>query len=203
MTTQERNEINKKLVKEYTRNILNAYELCSEQDIKEGKNWYRNANFFACELSQQFPFNLDNVCAVISALSPACSWEVNKRDAFNLLNNTEGYKFSSYGANVAKAKKAKVHPNPASLFGITGLKTKAFYGNILQPESKQDVTIDRHAAAICEGRFFKKSGSIRLTPIQYEVMKNAYINAANIVNLVPCQLQAIVWTWHVRVTTEK
>src|SRR5687767_1063386 len=94
--------------------IKKAYKYAKAQNlIHEGQNWYIEAHNFAFILSQTYQINLDKVCAVISALSPAVSWDQNKKDAkalcqlFDLnLHNENVYQyhnFSTYGQNVQKA----------------------------------------------------------------------------------------------------
>lgn len=178
-------------------NILNSYNKASSAQIEEGLNWYRDANQFARTL----PVPLTNAAAVISALSPANKWSTNKLEAQAIIHNVPGYRFCTYGQNVEKARIALREPEPERLFSEkTGYKTLSFYHNILNPEDPNWVTIDRHAAAVAEGR--ENSGSVRLTVKQYRAYAEAYKTAAFILGILPCQLQAICWVQHISKISE-
>lgn len=170
-------------------NILARYNRASTAQIEAGLVWYEEAHNYAKSLGVP----IANAAAVISALSPACSWETNKRDAKAMVEKRKGYRFSSYGPNVAKAQRCLQDPGQFS--EKTGAKTLNFYHNILDPSNPHWVTIDRHAAAVAEGR--TNSGSVRLTVKQYRAYAAAYKEAAFRVGLLPCQLQAIVWIEHI------
>lgn len=175
-------------------NILASYNAASTAQIEEGLNWYREAHKYAKSL----PVPLANAAAVISALSPACRWETNKRDAAAIIESRSGYRFGTYGQNVTKARALITDPDPASKFSAkTGPKTLHFYHNILQPEDPEWVTIDRHAAAVAEGR--DNSGGVALAPKQYREYAAAYKAAAAVIGILPCQLQAICWVRHVSI----
>lgn len=173
-------------------NILKVYYRATSAQIEHGLRWYKEANEFARSL----PISLANAAAVISALSPANKWETNKLEAQALIHNVPGYRYCTYGQNVEKARTAISHPDPARLFDEkTGYKTLSFYHNILNPEDPGWVTIDRHAAAVAEGR--TGSGPVRLTPKQYRAYAQAYKDAAYLLGILPCQLQAICWVAHI------
>lgn len=173
-------------------NILNCYNSASDAQISEGMAWYRDAH----EYAKTLPVPLQNAAAVISALSPASRWSTNKLEAAALIAGIKGYRFTTYGQNVTKARACITDPDPGRLFNAkTGAKTLNFYRNILNPEDPDWVTIDRHAAAVAEGR--TNSGSVVLTPKKYREYAAAYIEAARQIGILPCQLQAVCWVRHI------
>lgn len=187
-------------------NLIKIYKSVSKQGINKGLNWYSNANSFAGYLSDKYKVDFNKVCAVISALSPACNWSQNKKDAEKMIVcfaydlNYQEFNFSTYGQNVAKAWNILSYLGPKKLedkfFSLkTGAKTYSFYLNILDPSDASHVTIDRHAIAIFEGR--KHSGSKGITSKQYKDIARAYIETAKSLNINPCQFQAILWEYHV------
>lgn len=62
----------------YIDNITSVYNSATTSEVKNGKNWYRNANQYAKELSSLHNVPIETAAAVIAAISPNCSWEVNK-----------------------------------------------------------------------------------------------------------------------------
>lgn len=174
--------------------------------LKRGENWYPEANDYANELSTTYNISFDRVCAVLSALSPANYWENNKVEAKILIEyyvaqeDYTAYSFRTYGANVAKAWEILTNlDKPVSNFFNmkTGFKTLAFYMNILNPNCKNYVTIDRHMIAIINGRIGKPSGSARITTKQYREMQAEFITASKKSKLTPSSLQAALWEWHI------
>ena len=74
--------------------LRGSYKLmCTYKDIQDkhkdtllrGLTWYYEAHLFASLLSQRYNIGITKVAHVISALSPAVSWEKNKQDAQNLI----------------------------------------------------------------------------------------------------------------------
>lgn len=187
-------------------NLSIAFKSIRKSEISQNSGWYNKASIYANYLSNKFCVDYDKVCAVISALSPACSWAQNKKDAEKMIFcyandlNYANFNFSTYGANVGKAWNILQYNGKDllnSFFSLkTGPKTYNFFLNILDPGNINFVTIDRHAIAIFLGQ--KKSGSKAITTKQYRDIANAYISAAAKVGLLPCQFQAILWSNHVK-----
>lgn len=183
-------------------NLEIVFKGIKKSDIEHGMQWYKKANKFADHLSNQFQVDFNKVCAVISALSPACNWGQNKKDAkmmlicyINNLNYAD-FNFSTYGPNVAKAWNILNSTNePIDFFNLkTGAKTYNFYLNILNPLDINFVTIDRHAISVYKGT---KRTNKSLTVKQYGIIADAYTVAAYNLGILPCELQAILWTNHV------
>jgi hypothetical protein len=162
---------------------------------KSGMYWYNDANIFACRVAEKYNLSLPVVSAVLSALSPGTNWEQNKKDTINLIEAAQGnkreFKFTTYGQNVIKAYRIlDEKASPETFFSLkTGAKTFNFFYNVWQPENPEFVTIDRHAYVIATGLDY--SG---LTPKQYSEVATHYKKAAAKLNVLPSQLQAILWT---------
>lgn len=177
--------------------MKNLTKLFNQSD-KSGLNWYNDGHEFCKELATKYDLSLPKVCAVVSALSPATNWEVNKRDAIGLIESyldlrNYKHKFTTYGANVVKAQKVlsgELEPDKA--FSLkTGAKTFNFYHNLLEPANPDYCTIDRHAFIIATGEVYNK-----LTPKQYKQVADHYISTAKRLSVIPCQLQAVLWVDH-------
>lgn len=167
-------------------------------DILEGRLWYQSANRFAVSLSNASGYTLDTICRLIAVLSPACSWEQNKTDAWDMATAKGSLKdvtVSTYGANKAKAIDI-LEGNPDA---IGGRKVTAFYHNILNPSCSDHVTIDRHAIKAAIGKKAHKGGSLAPTAKQYNLASNLYKKLAAKHNLVPCEAQAVIWVTYKRI----
>lgn len=186
--------------KKCVNSILRFYKLASISENKEGLDWYIEANKYSKDLAKRFNISIQQVVGLIAAFSPQAGWLENKRYALTFL-----YKPNSRIRSQVQTDKAK---NILSLTSESDIynalsiqdkafKTKAFFKNILNPDIDGDVTIDRHAIASCiqfpdnVSALDKSYG--HLTKIQYEFFQSCYIKAAKEVNILPHELQAIVW----------
>jgi len=66
-------------VARYADNIRAIYQSASPEEIKAGRAWYQDAHDYAAAIAHDFNLPLSTVTAVIAAISPNCSWEINKR----------------------------------------------------------------------------------------------------------------------------
>lgn len=175
-------------------NLIKLFHSVDESVKNEGINWYKEANQFCAQVSKKYDVPLNKVCAIMSALSPATNYEQNKKDTENFIKLQKKlirkYKCTTYGQNVNKAKLIYLSDSdPIEFFSMkTGAKTYNFYLNILNPNCDKSVTIDRHAYKIATGKPY--SG---LTKVNYEKIAQKYINAAKKLNLLPLELQAVLW----------
>lgn len=132
-----------------------------------GKNWYAEARFDINQIIINAPFTDQHISLKIAAiccsiLSPANKWKNNLWDLHFLfkqfyLNENLDYKFTTYGANVTKAKNVlKAYQLGQSMDSIlfeylgkkTSLKTFNFAQSILNDKSDSLFTIDRHMLTI-------------------------------------------------------
>ena len=169
-------------------NLVRLYN----ESQKEGANWYPEALAYCKELSAKYGIPLANVVGALAALSPASSWERNKQETDWLLAGIKGikvpkFKFTTYGANVIKAERIALGEDPMKLLNPkTGPKTYYFYWSIMG--CSESVCIDRHAYTIATGEPYKG-----LKPKQYRLVADHYKRAAKRLNVMPSQLQAVLW----------
>lgn len=177
-------------------------------EIKEKSlNWYVEANQYAENLHKKYGVSTEKICAVISALSPAVSWEINKTDAENMLEiyvnfgELEDVKFSTYGQNAFKAWEILSDHKCQTFDEIfnkyfnkkTGQKTANFFANILQPFNPNFVTIDRHQLSVCKN--LKKTGGAQMAGAgAYKLLKEIHIESAKELGILANQLQAVTWS---------
>jgi len=172
------------------RNLVKIYSTIDQPTVRAGLSWYNEANQYCRQLGNTFGLELSAVCGIVSALSPGTNYEQNKKDAYHLIKGSPMHKCTTYKANVSKAKSIlRGELLPSEAFNLkTGAKTYNFYQNLLNPGNPEYVTIDRHAYAIAMPGDYKG-----LHLAAYTRVANGYKMAANRIDILPCQLQAILW----------
>ena len=137
---------------------------------------------------------LSKVLGVISALSPRQNWNGNLKIAEDKIKTGDCGTITQF-----KDKADAVifsSGEPEELWDIlNGNKTQNFFMNLLYPDDKRYVTVDRHALSIALGRTCTDQEKA-LTDKQYEFFANCYKELAQELDLVPNFLQSITWqTW--------
>ena len=182
------------------KNIIKIYEKSTEEEISNGGNWFSEARQLAKDIGELYSIDFRKVAGVLSILSPGTSWERNIIDAKNLIKDWKDGKadqtvITSYKFNKTKAIKFL----DSSSFDFPGckhrLKTACFYDNIINPDSKR-VTIDRHAIKVYHGA--KYPGGVDVSLNKYLMVEKSFVETANEINIIPCNLQAITWLTYKR-----
>ena len=183
-------------VENATENIIEWYWLASPDEIVRGATWYDHAHQYALALAEKHNTNLAIAAGVISALSPGATWERNLLDASAVFTVGADAMVGSYGRNKEKAL-ALIDGSlaPDDAFSTSGYKTLQFWRNICSPDVAGPVTIDRHCTRAALGSHLHPNEAIKWSkhPRKYERIQSAYQIAADDLDLLPHQLQAIVW----------
>jgi len=186
--------------------IIRFYELATVNELQTGLNWYKDANEYCKELAGRFDISIQQAAGIIAVFSPQAGWTENKRYAVSFLINPKNILRSM--VQVIKAKRILKLKSEADIYhaqSTTGqaFKTKSFYLNILNPDIATDVTVDRHAIAICiqspSNTFALSQDYAKYTEGQYRFFANCYIKAAAKFDILPHQLQAITWIVYRRI----
>ena len=177
-------------------NFYNVLNHANYDQYLEGLTWYDDARNYAKHLSQVSGLPFITVSAVIAALSPMSPWERNKLDALMMVTNNTKHKYTTFGANVAKARRLlKMSDYSAIVDELNGLKTIAFFDNIYNEESEH-ITVDSHMLSIAYGKKLSKSERPSMTKSLYQSIESGIRKFADQLNLRPYELQAILWvTW--------
>lgn len=182
------------------RNIRKIYKLAQPEHLTQGKIWYKQANQFCQELADQYNIDLAQVVGCLAVLSPNCSWEINKKACVDMLALSHCPNSNVYPANVAKAYQIVYEGiDPVEILGKPnryGNKVRAFYDNILRPKCSVAVTVDTHAIRAALGRYevtINEQRQVFGTKTGYLRLQEAYTKVARSLDLLPCELQAIVW----------
>lgn len=176
-----------------TDNILSTYYAATADEIHAGKTWYLAAHSLAWELDPMRPWN---GAGVIAALSPRLRWDKNVSYA-RLAYSLKGYAIddaSNYIPTLTNSRvKALRMVNGEHVSDVLGkgLKTNAFWDNILNPYDSEAVTVDKHAFDIANAE--RTSYSTVITDKAYREIASLYRDAAHIAGIAPLQMQAITW----------
>ena len=178
--------------KDMANNILKMY--ASAEVPHTGYNWYTEANEMAQQWARDYGLSTLQVSGIIASLSANTSWEENKKLALEFIQQ------GTCGHTRAMLDKATgcmfAETEQEALTILNGLKISNFFLNILHPKVHTGVTIDRHAVAVALGKV--PEGRIEMTKKQYLFFTRAYEQAADVLGLLPHQLQAVTWVkWRV------
>jgi len=190
--------------------IIRFYGLSTLSEQGEGMEWYNEANRYCKELGNRFNVSIQQAAGIIAAFSPQAGWAENKRYAVSFFINPT-HRLRSLVQDL-KARKIVTLKSEADIYhslSVNGsaYKTKSFFLNILNPDIQTDVTIDRHAVAVCiqspdnPSALGKEYANI--TKAQYDFFQMCYIKAANTLDILPHQLQAITWLTYRRLRSLK
>lgn len=158
------------------------------ENYQRGLAWYEVAHLHAQALSDEFELPLFKVCGVIAALSPNNKWERNLIDTrLFLANPSLDTKVCTFLGQRKKALRILLDASkPSEVKAILGgRKTISFYSNIYKFNTSKEVTVDLWMFRIGELKKAKKN---------YEVISDAVLEVSQENNMLPHQLQAIVWS---------
>jgi hypothetical protein len=153
-------------------------------------NWYFDVNDYCKTLSETYNVPLVKVAGILSALSPNTTFAHNIKSLEAFLRTKGNCKVTTFNSQKNKALTILNSHDNISIDEVKsilkGLKTQAFFDNIVRPETSQDVTIDLWMI-----RWAKIEGS--LTPKRYNETANKIKDLAKSLNLLPHQVQAKLW----------
>lgn len=180
-------------------NILSVYTKVDRIDMEEGmlayQRYHESLKFYARHYGVEMP----HVIGAFSALSPNNDYMGNLRSLVTLLEGRRrGARVEDCTVSTYKAcrNRAWNFLNGADFLDVTkGKKTRNFYLNILNPFDPEPVTIDGHMACIYVGKRMTMKEVVR-SRFKYDIVADAFRSAARDVDLLPNQLQAMLWfTW--------
>jgi hypothetical protein len=161
-------------------------EKSTPQQWNVGYKWYKEAHLIALDISYEFQMPINKVIGVMAALSPNNKWERNLIDTRLFLEAPSlETKVCTFKGQRLKALQILVAHNNAEIESIlNGRKTISFFNNILNYDSNRVVTVDLWMFRIAE---------LPTSKANYEMISKAVKCVAHNNNLLPHQLQAIVW----------
>lgn len=173
------------------RQVNQIMKQVSIDTLQTGKDWYVSAHVFAESLALKYSLPLDRVVGIIAALSPSTRWKQNKVDAENIIRDGELATVTTYGRNKQKALDILAGGDPFKI--VHGRKVTPFFINILDPTDKAFVTVDRWILRTFGIIDKKEQKKVFDSDKRYEFIADVIRRKAEDYNLVPCQLQAVIW----------
>jgi len=189
MRKQTKSELRK-----ISRNLDYFFNLATDEDIKEGRQWYKLANQFCVDVAKEYKTTPLQVASVVSALSPRNRWEQNLKDAKKVFEAIKN------GKSPEDIKVCTFHKNKFKAFELAkenifisedSPKTYNFVRNIahLDPSA---LTIDIwHIRASLKQ--FKNISNAQIGKLAYRQIKALTIKKANKLGLKGFEYQAILW----------
>lgn len=178
----------------YVNNILATYARATLEEKLEGLNWYSDAHDLARELSSD---DVWRAAGVIAALSPMKAWKTNVMLARNAF--ATGVVTGHTAGNNLIAQRILDGEHPHDVMG--GDKTRAFTAAIATNGLTDFVTIDRHAHDVAVFMAYTDD-TRKIGKRVYRDMSAAYTEAAKIVGISVCQMQAVTWVAWKRLKSE-
>lgn len=172
------------MIEQYKHNIKEYYNSLDIHDNKD-LNWYILEHVYLLGCQVRYKREMSFLCAASAILSINKRWSETKKMLIEYLEEGE-VKGLSIMTNKLKQLEECNLEHDCIMSILSGKKIQNFYANLLRPYCKEFVTIDRHAARIAgEER--------KVNPKLYDDLKQAYIEVANEVGLLPNKLQALLW----------
>lgn len=181
-------------------NILRVYD-----EANDKSDWYQDAHDFANKQAGKYVYDggrtnslseaRAKVCGIIAALSPLKSWQENKNITISFLRDGKG-KHTKLFKDKAQAILDSNGDVDEIATILNGNKITSFFLNILNPQTSQAVTVDRHAISVALNK--NVTGDYSMTVNQYEFFQNCYRTAASKRGIRPLQMQAVTWVqWRI------
>ena len=181
-------------LKKISKNLDYFFNLATDDEIREGKQWYKLANQFCNNVANEFNTTPLIVASVVSALSPRNRWTQNLIDAKRVFQaieegrEPEQIKVCTFNRNKFKAfelAKGNIFISEDSR------KTYNFVRNIAHLDDSA-LTIDIWHIRACLKRF-QAINKASIGKIAYSQIKALTIKKAQKLGLKGFEYQAIIW----------
>ena len=176
------------------RNLDFFFNLATDEEIKEGRKWYKLANQFCIDTAKEYKTTPLIVASVVSALSPRNKWQQNLKDTISV------FKAIKEGKRPEDIKVCTFHKNKFKAFELAkgnifisedSPKTYNFVRNIAHlDESALTIDIWHIRASLKQ---FKSIGNAQIGKVAYNQIKALTIKKAEKLGLKGFEYQAIIW----------
>lgn len=166
-------------------------------DLRDGVNAYRTYNQVIKHFALSYGAKFEPTLAAFCALSPQNDYYGNLRSLASVLHAVQhSLPLDTVVVSTYKHCRDRAYAymtGKADFLGsVKGLKIRAFYANILDPEDPVPVTIDGHMVCAWRGvNVPMKSASVK--PDEYDQIAKSVRELAYDLQLIPNQVQAIIW----------
>ena len=175
-------------------NIIKVWEQVEHIELEEEKLCFPRLNDTMKKFAYEYKLPIESITAAFVALSPSNDYLGNLRSLRTLLNIRDSSAIVST-FNSCKIRALRFLAGEDFLSVTRGPKTRSFYINILDPLENSSITIDGHMYSIAAGKRMPVL-EVAWRKFNYEETAKLYRDVANDVNLIPSQLQGVLWlTW--------
>ena len=184
-------QLTKNQLKTVSKNLDKYFNLASDQNIRDGLNWYETANDFCKETAQKYDVCPQLVASVVSALSPRNKWKTNLKDTLTVLDAVKrGFAPEDVKVSTFHVNKFKAFALAKGLTEITNesRKTYAFVRNVGQLDADR-VTVDVWHLRACFNRTMGAVGKLA-----YDQLEALTLRKAKQLGMKGYQYQAIIWS---------
>ena len=171
----------------YVRNITSVWWLATDDQVRQGREWYRTAHETAKILADG---DVRVGAGLLAALSPQTAWWLNVELACEAFETGSARRHT--GDACSKANRIMAGVDPESVLPMQR-KTGHFYRCILDPEDPVSVCVDRHAHDIAVGVPYGDWSRGLSAHGRYALVAQCYWEAAQRLGELPSVVQATTW----------
>lgn len=185
--------------------IGELFKRADEIDIREGLRAYERYRCVIQGFADHYSIPFDRTLAAFVALSPNNDYYGNLRSLSSVLEAVQrGYAIETATITTYNACRDRAHSYATGevdfLSTVKGPKIRSFYHNIMNPNCKKHVTVDGHMIAAYLGKNMSmKEANFAVRKVGYERIRKAIKSLAYRNDMIPCQMQAIIWLTRKRI----
>jgi hypothetical protein len=183
-------KLTKNQLAKVSKNLDYYFNIATDEQIKIGLDWYKNANQFCKDQEQIFGIKSDIIASVVSALSPRNKWATNLKDTVTVLNAVKN------GLSPTDIKVSTFHTNKFKAFALAlgnvkiineSRKTYSFVCNVGNLDENR-ATVDVWHLRACFNQTIESLGQLA-----YDQLERLTISKAKRLGLKGFEYQAIIW----------
>lgn len=179
------------------KNLQAWYEKADADDVSEGMAAYSRYHDVMRMLGDHYGYPIERVVAVFSALSPNSDYVGNLRSTASVLRGinmgARADAIRTSGYNHCRDRAYTYATGERDFMDhAKGLKTRAFYRNLVDPTDWYPVTIDGHMVHAYDNSDGTMK-DVQLPTRRYHVIADDTRRLADRLGMIPHQLQAIIW----------
>lgn len=177
-------------VEYYVRNITTTWYMATDDQVRQGRDWYRTAHDTAAMLADG---DVKVGAGLLAALSPQTPWWMNVELACDAYDQGVARRHTT--DSCSKANRILAGIDPEEVLPMQR-KTGQFYRCILNPTDPVAVCIDRHAYDIAVGVPLGDWNRGLSAHGRYNLLAHSYWEASQRLGELPSVVQAATWvTW--------
>lgn len=173
-------------LEQYVNNIIAVWNRATDEQMAQGRYWYRNANSLVTVLAEG---DTKRGAGVIAALSPQTAWSRNIKLADDALH---GEPVGHFSDALRKVERIMLGEDPLEVLPPNS-KTWNFYRAIVDPDDAEAVVLDRHSHDVAVGESYGNQDRGLSNKRRYATLALAYRIAAQRLGEIPSTVQAVTW----------